>query len=291
MDHGFQVIVITDVDDVLFEPKVRLGQSIAALRRLSREGMPVILWSSGTRAELEWVRAELGNAHPFFVENGSALYLPRGYFPVIPLVAYDVGDHHVIEFGCSQQRAAGKLQTVATQLGIAVTRFSDRSVCGIAAQYGISLTRARRATLRQHDEPFQVLDAIPLSRMRLMRGLRRAGLFVTTSDHYDHVNGVADPGTGLHLLRSLYEGPSNGGVITVGFGSAANHVPLLREADIPVVVQRTDVRVASRLLRKVPTARETAVPGPVGRSDAVTDIVGTLRLILAAPAPQRVSRH
>ena len=140
MDHGFQVIVITDVDDVLFEPSVRLGQSIATLRRLNREGIPVILWSSGTRAELEWVRTELGNAHPFFVENGSALYLPRGYFPVIPLVAYDVGEHHVIEFGCSHQRAAGTLQAVATQLGIPVTRFSDRSVSEIAAEYGISLT-------------------------------------------------------------------------------------------------------------------------------------------------------
>ena len=80
----------------------------------------------------------------------------------------------------------------------------------------------------------------PVSRLRLMRGLRRAGLFVTTSDHCDHVNGVADSRTGVSLLRSLYDRGSLGGVVTVGLGSAANHVPLLREADIPVVVQQAD---------------------------------------------------
>lgn len=289
MDYGFQVIVITDVDDVLFSPSVRVEQAIATLRCLSGAGTPVILWSSGTRAELEWVRTELDNAHPFFVENGSALYIPCGYFPVVPLVACDVGDHHVIEFGCSQERAAGQLQTVARQLDIPVTRFSDRSVSAIAAAYRISLTRAGLATSRRHDEPFQVLDPTPVNRTRLMRGLRRAGLFVTTSDHCDHVNGVADPGTGISLLRSLYEAATPD-VITVGLGSTANHVPLLREADIPVVVPQADRRVTKRLLRRVPTARETSEPGAVGKRKAVSEIICTLRQILPAPA-NPVTRH
>jgi mannosyl-3-phosphoglycerate phosphatase family protein len=281
MDHGFQVIVITDVEEVLFSPNVRVKQAMAALRCLSGAGTPVILWSSGTRAELEWVRTELGNDHPFFVENGSALYLPCGYFPVVPLVAYDVGEHHVIEFGCSHQRAAGQLQAVARHLDIPVTRFCDRSVSAIAAAYGMSLTRARLATLRQHDEPFQVLDPTPVSRGRLMRGLRRAGLFVTTSDRCDHVNGVADPGTGVSLLRSLYESAAPDGVITVGLGSAANHVPLLREADLPVVVPQGDMRVTKRLLRRVPIAREAIAPGPTGKRKAVSEIVCTLQRMTA----------
>jgi hypothetical protein len=79
-----------------------------------------------------------------------------------------------------------------------------------------------------------------------------------------------------------------GGVITVGFGSAANHLPLLRQADIPVVVQQADARVTTRLLRRVPTARGTAEPGPVGRSNAAAAIVDTLRRMLT-PFSQRVS--
>ena len=155
MDPGLQLIVITDVDRVLFETNANPGPSLTRLRRIGRQGIPVILWSSRTRAELEWVRAELGISDPFFVENGSALYLPRNYFAAVPLVAYDVGEHHVLEFGCSHRQAVRQLHTIATQLGIATIGWSEQSVSDIAREGGISRACAPLAKLRRHDEPFR----------------------------------------------------------------------------------------------------------------------------------------
>src|SRR4030042_1984828 len=56
-----------------------------ALEALAAAGIPLILCTSKTRAETERWRRALGNAHPFIVENGGAVFIPEGYF------AFDAG--------------------------------------------------------------------------------------------------------------------------------------------------------------------------------------------------------
>ncbi len=271
MNRDFRTIVVTDVDDLPFDAEGRLRPSAAALRDLDRYRIPLIFWSSRTRAEIEPIREELGNRHPFFVENGSALYLPRNYFAGVPMLAYDAGDCHLLEFGCPRRHAVRALDMVAARLGIPVAPACEGP--------------------RHYDQPFRVVDDRPTSRSRMMRALRRGGLFVTRSSQSDHVNGVADPGAGLTLLRCLYEDATSGRVIVVGFGSAFNHVPLLREADISLVVRGTDVDMASRLLRKVPASRVAAGPGPLALKDTVMGIVDALGRAAAAHSARRVALH
>ena len=59
----------------------------------------------------------------------------------------------------------------------------------------------------------------------------------------------------------------------MGLGDSLNDLSLLQEAEIPVVVQNPASDAAARLLRKVPTARLTDVPGPQGWNDAILEVV------------------
>ena len=54
------------------------------LRQLDELAVPVIPVSSKTRVEIEALRRTLENTHPFIVENGAAVYIPKGYFDEPP---------------------------------------------------------------------------------------------------------------------------------------------------------------------------------------------------------------
>jgi mannosyl-3-phosphoglycerate phosphatase len=77
-----KLVVMTDVDGCVLDRESRSHAGAeAALDRLKLAGVPVILCSSRTRAELERLQQELGLADPFIAENGGALFAPSGAFP------------------------------------------------------------------------------------------------------------------------------------------------------------------------------------------------------------------
>ena len=75
-------IIFTDLDGTLLDSKTySYEKSLAAISRLMKNGIPIIFCSAKTRAEQEIYRRELGLFHPFVVENGGAIFIPRAYFP------------------------------------------------------------------------------------------------------------------------------------------------------------------------------------------------------------------
>ena len=76
-----RLLVFSDLDgsllderDYSYEPALPL---ISALRK---NDIPLIFCTSKTRAEIEPLRTELNNTHPFISENGGAIYIPVEYF-------------------------------------------------------------------------------------------------------------------------------------------------------------------------------------------------------------------
>ena len=69
---------LLDHDDYSYDPAKPVLQLLEEMR------IPVILASSKTCAEMLELRAELGNEHPFIVENGAAIYVPQRYFQKQP---------------------------------------------------------------------------------------------------------------------------------------------------------------------------------------------------------------
>jgi mannosyl-3-phosphoglycerate phosphatase len=75
-------IIFTDLDGTLLHPKsYSFQEAMPALDLIRAQGIPLVLCSSKTRAELEIYRARLDNGDPFIIENGGALYVPRDISP------------------------------------------------------------------------------------------------------------------------------------------------------------------------------------------------------------------
>jgi mannosyl-3-phosphoglycerate phosphatase family protein len=266
------VLVFCDLDDTLFDVHAFAVDASArrALNRLERQRLPVVLCSSRTRAEIELIQQELGINHPFVSESGAAVFLPRGYFAFDRVVTTEVSGYQRVEFGKPYQEAVAVLRRFAGRLGVSVVGFSDMSVGEVAIDCDIPLLQARLAKLREYSEMFRVVDSKPGAILRLFKALRGAGFVCTSRGRY-HLLGACHHDVGGHFIRGLYR-RAFGQVPTIAFGDHGSAAPLLRHADVPLVVQADDAGETRGLLATVPAARLIGARSVAEWAEAILEI-------------------
>lgn len=273
------LVVFTDLDGTLLDHSTYSFEAARqALERLSEDGVPVVLCSSKTRAEIERLRSQLGLAHPFISENGGALFVPDGYFPFPIEAPRRWPSFQAIEFGRPYHELVSALHSGAESLRIPVIGFSDLTVEDVARLCGLSLLQARLAKFREYDEPFRILDSSPSARSRLLRALHRQGLRCTRSSRFDHLTGQTDKGVAVARLRGLYDRAAGERVVAIGLGDSPSDLPLLRAVDLPIIVQNDEAEASGRLLQKIPTARLTSAHGASGWTEGIDATIAALEI-------------
>ncbi|OGD24358.1 MAG: hypothetical protein A2Y69_13655 [Candidatus Aminicenantes bacterium RBG_13_59_9] len=268
-----RILVFTDLDGTLldfltysFEP------ARPVLIRLRESGIPVIICTSKTRAEVEGIREALGNTDPFVIENGAAVFIPRGYFSIeIPAARRDPG-YVIIELGTPYSRILSIFSRIKDALPGRLRGFSDLSVEEVARLTGLSDEEAARAKKREYDEPFLLDDpAANLEAVKKIAG--SAGLSITRGRFF-HLTGDNDKGRAVNLLKDIYARTLGNAPRTIGLGDSPNDLPLLENVDLPVLVQKPGGRYepSIRLDNLILAPGE----GPVGWSLAVRELVDRL---------------
>jgi len=274
MNSSVFLVVFTDLDGTLLDHDTHSFEAAAgALDLLSRMGIPVVISSSQTQAEIERLQEEMQFRHPFISENGGGLFIPSGYFPFPVPGRRGPSGNHVIAFGRPYGEVVAELHSRATRVGIPVSGFSDMSAEDVARECALPLPRAVLAKQRQYDEPFRILDPDPEASVRLCRELRRGKLHCTRGGRFHHVAGAVGKGPSASMLKAMYRRSAARPVLTVGLGDGLNDVPLLREVDLPVIVQNRSAGALEQLLRHVPRARVTDGEGPRGWAQAIDDVI------------------
>jgi len=267
------LVIVTDLDGTLLDPVTyEMGPALPVLQRVERAGIPLVLCSSKTRAEIEALQQRLGISHPFIPENGGAIVAPAGYFRDVPPAAVVAGGRFVLELGRHYPEVVTILREVAAAERVRVVGFSDMTVSDVAADCGLSALDAQLAKLRQYDEPFTLCGADPATRSRFLKALRRRGLRAVSGGRYDHAIGDADKGQAVAVLRTLFS-EQPGPVVMAGLGDGLNDMSMLRAVDRPFIIRSDMNGATSRLLRKVPTALVTQASGPAGWAEAVTALL------------------
>jgi mannosyl-3-phosphoglycerate phosphatase len=247
-------LVATDLDGTLLDAETyEFAPARPAIEALRRAGIPLVLCSSKTRAEMEPLAAAIGAEGPLVVENGGAVVEPTG---------------SVLVLGVERARLLAELPGVAGEAGVQVRSFAAMSAAEVAALAGLTVDEAERARRREYDEPFVVEDRTgPDAEVdaRLDRAARRRGLQVTRGGRFHHLAGPADKG---RALRAILDGaPVDGDVL--GFGDAPNDLPLLLACTRPIVMPRPDGTLDPALVARLPGAERAPAPGPAGWSAAV----------------------
>jgi mannosyl-3-phosphoglycerate phosphatase len=234
-----RLIIFTDLDGTLLDhDSYSWEQARPALDRVKASGTPWVICTSKSRAEVEPLRDALGHRHPFVVENGGAILIPRDYFSV-PLPAHTtIGRYQGIELGESYPALRRALAVIAGTAGVPIRGYGDLTVQEIATLTGLSPDEAARAKRRDYDEPF-VMEGTPADERRVLEMITAQGLCWTRGGRFHHLTGRSDKGRAVCILADLYR-RQYGSILTIGIGDGYNDLPMLGAVDRPILVKRPD---------------------------------------------------
>lgn len=208
------LIVFTDLDGTLLDHHDYSWQAAApALDQLRDLGVPVVIASSKTAAEIAPLRAEIGFADcPAIVENGAGL-LPAGAAP----------DEAAQDYARLRQT----LDTLPAPLRTAFRGFGDMTDAEVAEITGLPGPNAALARRRAFSEPGIYdgdSDAFVTALSEKGIHARRGGRFLTLSFGGTKADRMAD-------IAAQYGSPD-----TVALGDAPNDVEMLETATHGVII-------------------------------------------------------
>ncbi|MCR4397276.1 MAG: HAD-IIB family hydrolase, partial [Candidatus Saccharicenans sp.] len=279
-------VIFTDLDATLLDHRTYSFRPAGpVLEKIKQKKIPVVICTSKTRAETETLARKLGLKHPFIVENGGAVfmiekYFPAGFFKKLGLKTVKNKNYRVLELGTPYRKLRRFLELIRKRTGLPLKGFGDLTVAQVAALTGLGKKEARRARLRDYDEPFflektqeanrrqaaekkqepgrkeltsaigviksQRLSSNPLAPNETKRVLSRL-----RQEASRYGLRITAGGRFYHLTGDNDKGRAVrllkklyrlkfGRIVTIGLGDSANDWPMLREVNYPVLVARPD---------------------------------------------------
>jgi mannosyl-3-phosphoglycerate phosphatase len=268
-----QLIIFTDLDGTFLSHQdysyLALNQVLPMIRE---QDIPLVFCSSKTRKEIDRLRREIGNHHPFIVENGGAVLWPEYYFPAADTRTRRLGEYRVLELGTPRAQLLAVLQSIRTELGAPIRSFADMTAEELAEASGLPLDTALMAMEREYDEPFEILTLDGSVTSQVITRIEQAGLNCTRGGRYWHILGDNDKGKACRLLRERFR-QRYSQMITIGLGDSANDLPMLQVVDFPVLVKRADGTYDAAIIDALPKILLADGVGPEGWAQAILPLL------------------
>jgi mannosyl-3-phosphoglycerate phosphatase len=265
-------VVFVDLDGTLLDTGTVSWEAAApALQALRTYGIPLILVSSKTRAELEPLRRRLQHQDPFIAENGAAVFVPQDLF-TFPLERVRTkASYDVIELGLPYHMLRDVLKQIEDAVETPLHGFGDLSVDDITEVTGLSHADATLAKMREYGEPF-LLEGPQTLVEEVCRQIVTRGLRWTKAGGLFHLTGDNDKGEAVEILMRCYQREQrlrfqSRPVESVGIGDSITDIPLLAVVDHPILVQRPDGSFDTDVL--LPRLVRTRGIGAAGWNDAM----------------------
>lgn len=233
-----RIVIFTDIDGTLIDlATYSYAETEATVAAIVARQIPLILCSSKTRVEQEYYRQALRLPDPFIVENGSAIFIPQGYFDVSFTRQRLADGYEVIELGVAAATIRQALAAAQRETGLSFQGMGDLTPAEVSEITGLELPAARRAQQRDYSETI-VTPLSPDALSQLETFLAEWELAIVSGGKFHTVTSMkSDKGEAVSRLSQLYR-RQWGEIVTVGLGDSANDQPLLAAVDRPYLVQK-----------------------------------------------------
>jgi mannosyl-3-phosphoglycerate phosphatase family protein len=262
-------LVFSDLDGSLLDHhSYSFSAAMPMVATLDRLNIPLILASSKTRSEMLELRAALGNKHPFIVENGAAIFIPKEYFPSQPDDTKLNDNYWVHEMAPQRSTWLQVLATLAEDFPGEFDSFSRAGITGIMAMTGLPKSAAIAANDRLYSEPVKWLGS-PQREATFIDRLQTAGAAVARGGRFLAVSGSCSKGQALLWLRAQYRSVTpTAAVHDLAIGDSDNDRPMLEAAETALLI-RSPVHDYP-LLTKRDAVIHSREPGPTGWAEGVS---------------------
>lgn len=256
MSNEHNYIIFTDLDGTLLNHHSYDYQAtLPLLEQLKRLGIPVILNSSKTLAELEVWQEKLGLQTPMIAENGG----------VILLLPTAENNKHLI--GRPYQEICWLINEIRSESDWLFEGFNDWTAEEVMTQTGLSLDEASAAKQRDVTEPILWLDTDENLAV-FKKLLSQSGLTLKKGGRFYHVMAEHDKADAMASICSLEQFNPKQNINTIALGDGENDLAMLKAADLPVVLP-----AASGRSLNVDNAYYAQSEAPFGWVEAIESIL------------------
>lgn len=274
-DNSLFFLIFTDLDGTLLDhDDYRWEKAKPALFYCRNTGVPVIMVSSKTRAEIEIIQRDMNINFPFISENGGGIYFP-GNFPTDQAIdgIQPGGDKFKLTLGKPYHYLVSQLDEMSKETGIRVKGFSEMSREEIIKLTGLTPEECDRAIRRDFDEPFIILNK-KLNRASLHASAEKRGLKITEGGRFFHLHGQSDKGKAVNRLLSIYK-RMHGSVFSIALGDSPNDFAMFENVDQAVLIRSR--KRFDNLEERFPGIIITEKQGPEGWNSAILGLLKTKR--------------
>ena len=265
MGAGIKLLVVTDLDASLLDASYGWSAARPALDQMRAAGVPLVLNSSKTVAEMIDLAAEIGMRSPLVAENGGLVALPD-----------DSGDYRIELTGLSRQFILGKAHALRSSEGYRFAGFADWSAGQVAERTGLSVDAAERSRARRATEPILWEDTEPRL-VEFQKALAASGIRVVRGGRFLHLMGTADKADGTKAVVAHFKETEPDIAEThwtvVALGDSENDRAMLEAADIAVVLPHPE---GARIAPKAPRVIVASQPSTRGWNAAILQILDEL---------------
>jgi mannosyl-3-phosphoglycerate phosphatase family protein len=239
---SLQPIVFTDLDGTLLDHySYSFEAAIATLDKLERLGIPVIPITSKTFAEVSRLRDQLNNRHPFIVENGAAIAIPKNYFDTRLDSWIDMDDFWVCPNSKPRshwnQLLSNNAQAFIGEYETFTSVVKHRGYQGLQEITGLNLAQAILSNERSYSEPIHWLGS-DSSKQAFIKTLTNAGGTLLQGGRFLALGDAVDKGSTLLQLTEIYQTLGGfSGMHSLALGDSGNDVSMLEIADSAVIIR------------------------------------------------------
>lgn len=252
------LLVFSDLDgcllnhgDYSFQP------ALPALSRLQSLGVPLILASSKTEAEMHHWAEAIGNVETLICENGG--------------VVVNGADRTML--GMPRDEVIAKLETLREQYSFRT--FTDMGVEGITETTSLPKEQAIKSADRKTTEPLQWKDTDDKIDS-FVAAVESQGLTCRRGGRFWHIAAPVDKGTGMAFVLESFNSNAKDKCQTVALGDSPIDIPMLEQSNYPIVIPNPH----SSALMNVdhPRTMTANFPGPTGWNAAINCLLDELKL-------------
>ena len=271
-DMKRKILIFTDLDGSLLDHESYSFEGARpALARIKEADIPLVLTTSKTRVEIEFLQAELGILEPFITENGAAVFFPLLYRNFRMDKAVKMSPYLAVVLGRPYEEI--RRFFVVLKRRFPVQGFGDLSTEDVARLADLPLQKALWAKERDFTEPFVLDDLSCLGEIKELAALE--GLKVAEGGRFYHLVSMdQDKGLAVRFTTDIFSANCTEGVVSVALGDSPNDLPMLASVDIPILIPQSG---GHYLDIQIPRLRRAGSPGSRGWNESVERVLDELQ--------------
>lgn len=256
-------LVFTDLDGTLLDHESYSFEAARpALDLLAARGVPVILASSKTEAEMRPIAEAIGISHPMIVENGAGVV-------ALPSAVSDGDGHSQSPY----KRLRAFLRKLPKELNACFEGFGDWDVERVAQETGLPLASAELARQRRFSEPGR-FTGTEAEKQAFIALLKSEGFTAVQGGRFFTLMPDTSKAERMAQVITHYRDLTGEPVRTVALGDAPNDLAMLEAADCGIIISNpahhplpvTDREQLGAILR-------SKAPGPEGWNIMIHQLV------------------